>query len=186
MEPPITPDEAEKSLRDIAAAGQRSRSAYGHSQASPHLMVWGVVWALGYGASYLRPDLAGPLWLGLSVAGTIASFVAGWRMRQASGRPFDWRLLASFVAVIAFAAAMFVIFRPASDAAAGAFAPLIAALYYVLTGLWLRAFRITVLGVALAVLTLGGYLWLAPWFALWMAVVGGGALILGGLWLRRV
>ena len=33
-------------------------------------------------------------------------------------------------------------------------------------------------------LTVGGYFWLAPYFMLWMAGVGGGALILGGLWLR--
>ena len=34
--------------------------------------------------------------------------------------------------------------------------------------------------------TLVGWLFLRNWFLLWSAVVGGGALILGGLWFRRV
>jgi hypothetical protein len=34
-------------------------------------------------------------------------------------------------------------------------------------------------------LTLFGYVTLASHFYLWMAVVGGGALVLAGLWLRR-
>ena len=38
--------------------------------------------------------------------------------------------------------------------------------------------------VAIAVLTLVGFFWLPQLFLLWMAVVGGGALIFAGLWLR--
>jgi hypothetical protein len=35
------------------------------------------------------------------------------------------------------------------------------------------------------VLTIVGFFVLPAIFMLWMAVVGGGALVLGGLWLRR-
>jgi hypothetical protein len=181
---PLTPDEAEKSLRDIQTAGQRSRSAYGHSRAAPHLIVWGVVWVIGYGACFLRPNLA-VWWPLLAAAGTVASFVIGYRLRPA-GAPFDWRMLVSLFAVGLFATGVFVVFEPRSEAAAGAFVPLLAALYYVLTGLWARAPRIAVLGVALAALTLGGFLWAPDYFNLLLAVGGGGALILGGLWMRTV
>jgi hypothetical protein len=30
-----------------------------------------------------------------------------------------------------------------------------------------------------------GYFFLGPWFEPWMAVVNGGGLVLGGLWMRR-
>lgn len=36
----------------------------------------------------------------------------------------------------------------------------------------------------LGLLTVGGYICLQPYFLLWLAGVGGGALILGGIWLR--
>lgn len=181
---PLTPDEAERSLRDIETAGRRSQSAYGHRRAAPHLIVWGVVWVIGYGAQFLRPSLA-EWWPLLAAIGTLVSFVVGYRMRP-EGAGFDWRFLISFLAVCVFATGVFVLFEPRSDAAAGAFFPLMAALYYVLTGLWARAWRIAVLGVALAALTLGGYLWLPDYSNLLMAVGGGGALILGGLWMRTV
>lgn len=181
---PLTPDEAERSLRDIETAGRRSQSAYGHNRAAPHLMVWGVVWIIGYGACFVRPSLA-IWWPLLATVGTVVSFAIGYRLRPA-GAPFDWRLLVSLIAVVVFATGVFVIFEPRSPTASGAFFPLMAALYYVLTGLWARALRIAVLGVALAALTLGGILWLPDYFNLLMAVGGGGALILGGLWMRRI
>ena len=43
----------------------------------------------------------------------------------------------------------------------------------------------TVLGVAVGAATVAGWLWMRDWFELWMGFVGGGALILGGVWLWR-
>ena len=43
-----------------------------------------------------------------------------------------------------------------------------------------------ILAALIAVLTLIGFFYLPVYFGLWMAVVGGGGLILGGLWLRSV
>jgi hypothetical protein len=42
-----------------------------------------------------------------------------------------------------------------------------------------------VTGIALAALTLFGYFEVVTHFDMWMAVVGGGSLILAGIWLRR-
>jgi DNA-binding MarR family transcriptional regulator len=68
---------------------------------------------------------------------------------------------------------------------AGAVFPLLVALWYALLGIWRRGMRMALLGLVLGLLTVAGYFWLAQYFLLWMAVVGGGALILGGFWLRR-
>ena len=51
-------------------------------------------------------------------------------------------------------------------------------------GLWL-GLRLVVAGTVLGLLTLGGYFLLRDYFLLWMAVVGSGALLLAGVWLRR-
>jgi len=44
--------------------------------------------------------------------------------------------------------------------------------------------RLLVTGIGVYVLTLAGYFLLPQIFQLWMAAVGGGGLIIGGLWLR--
>jgi hypothetical protein len=55
---------------------------------------------------------------------------------------------------------------------------------YALAGIWFgRAFII--LGLMVTALTVVGYLWVGPWFNLYMAVVDGGGLMLCGLWMRR-
>jgi len=58
-------------------------------------------------------------------------------------------------------------------------------LFYCLAGLWFgRAF--IVIGLAITVLTLIGYLFITGgMFLLWMAAVNGGGLVLSGLWMRR-
>ncbi len=50
--------------------------------------------------------------------------------------------------------------------------------------IWSNRPRLIWLGAAVAAATMGGYFFLAPWFAFWMAAVGGGGLILTGFWMR--
>ena len=57
-------------------------------------------------------------------------------------------------------------------------------LFYCLAGLWFgRAF--VAIGLAIIALTLIGYFFITgAFFLLWMAVVNGVGLIVGGLWMR--
>jgi hypothetical protein len=182
---PLSPQEAANALEDISRTEQRSSTAYGYSQASPHLILWGFVWLVGYGA--MAAHVTWPyLWLVLSAAGTVGSFWIGARMKRTRGGHADWRAAATFVAIVLFVTAVFVILPPHSDIQFGAFFPVLVALFYVLVGIWARAPRMIVTGVALAALTMFGFFELRAHFELWMAIVGGGGLILGGLWLRSV
>ena len=61
---------------------------------------------------------------------------------------------------------------------------LVAGVIYTLIGVW-RMTRYVWIGVSLFAATLVGFFWFPMWLAFWMAAAGGGALILGGLWLRR-
>ena len=67
----------------------------------------------------------------------------------------------------------------------GAFWPIYFMLFYTIGGLWFgHAF--VAIGLGITVLTLIGYFFVdGAAFLLWMAVVNGGGLILGGLWMRR-
>ena len=73
---------------------------------------------------------------------------------------------------------------PVDGRQTAAFVPLVVATSYVLGGIWWGT-RFVVAGIVLAALTLGGFFLLTEHFLLWMAVVGGAALLVGGLWLRR-
>lgn len=186
IQPPMQPQEAADALRHIELAERHSASAFRYQKASPHLFLWGVIWAIGYAFTYFRPNIW-LIWLPLLAIGMVGSF---WIQRglspERSQASAGWRYVATLVALFLFTAALFAIFPPQSSAQAASLIPLLIALCYVLLGLWTRATRIALLGFALGVLTVGGFFWLPQYFPLWMAGVGGGALILGGFWLRRV
>ncbi len=182
---PLTQEEASATLRDIESAEHRSSTAIGYRAAAPHLFLWGCVWMIGYGASYAWPQGA-QIWPVLSVAGAIGSFWIGRRQGPARPSRFAWNYVGTLVSVFLFITAIFLILPPRTGDQVAAFFPLLLALFYALVGIWRRAPRILVLGAAIGALTIGGYFYVHPDFLLWMAGVGGGGLILGGLWLRTV
>lgn len=182
----LSPDDATNALRDIESAERRSANAYGYGRAAPHLFLWGIIWAVGYGASWWRPDWS-TLWPALAGVGCLGSFVIGYAMApKGKLARRDFRASLTFLVVFAFVGAQIVIFNPLREIQAAAYFPILVALFYALIGIWTRGTRMLVLGILVAVLTLSGYFWLPQYFLLWMAAVGGGGLILGGVWLRRV
>jgi hypothetical protein len=182
---PVSPAEAQAALRDISQAEQASAKIYRYRHASPHLFLWGIIWALGYGACYADPQW-GEFWPALALLGTIASFWIGWKTKPEQPSRYDWRYVATALAVLASIGAIFAVMPPQNSAQLGAFFPILVALLYALIGIWSRGARLVITAIAVAALTLAGYFFLPQYFMLWMAAVGGGALILGGAWLRSV
>lgn len=182
---PVPPEEAADALHAIEHAAAHSASAHRNRIAAPHLLLWGVIWLVGYTAAYfgVAPELD---WLPLVAAGVIASFWLGRRYDEGKARGMGRRYSATIAAVALFIAAIFAILRPQTNNQFAAFFPVMVALWYALLGIWGKGARMLVLGAAVGVLTMTGYFALPQYFLLWMAVVGGGALILGGFWLRRV
>jgi hypothetical protein len=178
---PLSRNEAETALRDISTAERASATTYGYRRASPYLVLWGVVWAVGYGVTYVRPQYT-IIWPVLVALGMIASFWIGWKSDPAG--KVDCRYVATLLAVFFFVMAVFAVLAPRTNAQISAFFPILVALFYSLIGIWTRGARMVFAGVVVAVLTIVGYFWFPQIFLLWMAAVGGGALILGGLWLR--
>ena len=143
----LTPNEAASALRDIEDTGRRSGQAFGYRLSAPHLIIWGLVWVVGYGGTDLAP-----------------------------------RLTNMVVVFWAFLIATYSIMQP-GPREQGAFVPLAIAAIYAGVGLWLGV-RYVLLGAAVAGLTLLGYFEIQQHFYLWMAAVGGGGLIVSGLWMR--
>jgi hypothetical protein len=147
---PMTPAEAADALRDIDQTEQHSSTLHGYAKSSPFLILWGVIWALGYSGTYFFPPYTNLIWLSLAVIGFALT-----------------------------------IFYPFSGMQIGSLFPLVIGWSYVVLGIWAGA-RLTFTGLFIVVLTLVGFFYLPAYFMLWMAFIGGGGLIAGGLWLRSV
>ena len=193
----LSPDQAAQSLKEIEQTGRRSAEVHEYAASSPQFILWGLIWMAGYAGSYLLPNYGFAhginwLWFGLVVIGVIGSSILGRRryrdlapeaIVQAKAIGLRWGM--TLFVFYAFIFATFVVMRPANPAASGAFIPLLVAAIYAIMGIW-RGVRFLYAGIAVAALTLGGWFYLPHFFLLWMAAVGGGSLILVGLWLKKV
>ncbi len=179
----ITPEEAAAALQDINTTHTRSATLSVYARFAPYLILWGVVWFLGYGASALLSEgQAGLAWPPLVLLGSFGNWLITRRQTPDHG---GWRYGAIFLFIGLFVVSVFTIFAPVSPRQSAAFFPLLVALAYLLIGLW-GGLRILITGAVLGALTVLGFLALGPWFYAWMAVVGSGSLIMSGLWLRTV
>ena len=185
----LSQDQAAESLKEIDRTSQRSALAYSYARTSPYLIMWGLIWMAGYGLSDLYPRAGSWHWTALTLGGLLVSIFIG-RRQAASGdvpaRPgTGLQVFVTFFAIGLFITATYAIFGHAGPRQQAAFVPLIVALIYSVMGIW-KGPRFLVMGIVIAALTLGGFFFLKDHFLLWMAVVGGGALVLGGLWLKTI
>ncbi len=187
----LSSKEAADSLSDVERAARRSAQAYGYSKASPHLILWGIIWVLGYGATDLYPHLANFIWGGLVFTGTIVSFVIGKATASrdaanaAKGRTIGLRVFGLVALLLVFMGATYSIMGPIHGLQPAAFPALLVGTIYCGVGLWAGA-RYLILGALVIAVTLVGYYFLSEHYLLLMAFVGGGGLILAGFWFRRV
>ena len=185
----ISKTEAASALTDIESTAGRSRLLKGYHTSGPILMAWGVIWALGYSAmGLLRPEQWGLVWLVLDAVGIAATILlargakSGGKSGAKAGQ--GWKIAASVFAIMAFMTATYAIFRPTSVEPAIVYPGVMTGLVYAGVGI-AYAPRYLWIGAAVFVASLVGYFFFLPYLAFWMAAVGGGGLILAGLWLRR-
>ena len=176
----LSPDEAARALKDIDQTQTRAMAFRSYQFASIYFFLWGGMWLIANGLNDLFPTKAGIIWLVADVLGVLGTIVTGRRQRNRH----NWRYMATAGAATVFVVATFAILRPKSGQQVEAFIALVVALLYMVQGLWIGV-RIFMVGIVLLALIIVGYFVFFAHFFLWMAVVGGGTLILTGLWLRR-
>lgn len=181
----LSPEQAAAALQDVNRVSSRSADLYEYQQASPYLILWGIVWAIGYSLSDFFPTRMAMIWLVADSIGVIGSILIARSNAKTSERDDEWRHAAAGLTLGGFIAATFSIMPPHSGDQVSAFIPLVIATMYILIGIW-NGMRLVITGIAVAMLTLLGFFFLPAHFNLWMAGVGGGALVLAGIWLRRV
>lgn len=181
----IDSQQAHSALADIADIAQRVRQSRFYWNASSLLMLWGTLTFAGYLVSYAMSSWAGRVWIAVVVAGIVGSVAIGAVSRRRSGvNTFNAKAFAAFMFFIAFGAFWSVAVGHFTPRQLGAFWASYFMLAYSIAGLWLGPAFVAI-GLGVTAMTLFGYFFINDWFELWMAVVYGGGLLLGGFWMRR-
>ena len=189
----IDKSEAVLSLAAIDAAGARSTQLQRYRRFAPFLILWGAIWLLANGASDLAPAQAGNVWLALTLLGATASWWVGWRQSAAAavgatprrGLDQGWRWMLCFLVVITFQTVAIAVLPPMDSRQQSAFVSMFWTFFYMAIGVW-TGWRLFTIGLAATLLILLGYYGVHSHYFLYMGCVAGGALIAGGLWLRRL
>ncbi|MFT4251409.1 MAG: hypothetical protein QM608_02880 [Caulobacter sp.] len=188
----LTKDEAAAALAEIDTTTRRSGMLKGYRIGGPILMLWSVIWALGYLNMGLLPSSSwGWTWIGLDVVGAIGSVFLARRVKSKvgmaakDGKPdaTSLRMLGGMAIVMIFIAAVFSMLRPIDPAGYIAFPGLLIGVIYAGVGLFL-ARRYLLIGAVMFALTLIGYYGFKEYLAFWMASASA-ALFVSGVWLAR-
>ena len=181
----IDPKQAAQALTDIEDIVRRVRQSQIYNLASLIMIWWGVLVFVANVATWLWPRYAYYIWPAANIAGVAGTVVIGALLHiRTHVRAVDGRVVTAYVIFYAFGLLCSQVLGDFGPRELGAFWPIYFMLFYMLAGLWFgRAF--VGIGLAVTVLTLIGYFYvLGGSFLLWMAVVNGCGLVLGGLWMR--
>lgn len=179
----ITQKDAEAALNSVEEAKDRLNILASYRHGAPYFVLWGLVWFFAYMACDFLPDRVGIIWALGDVIGIGGSVALGVLRPRRRGR-FEWRWFAEIAVLAVFAGSVLSIMRPANPEGFAAFFSLLFGLLYMVIGLWF-GMRLFLAGLVVTLAAVGGYFLLKEHYYAWLAVFGGGAFFLTGLWLRR-
>jgi hypothetical protein len=181
----IDSQQASEALADINDIVRRVRQSRIYYLNSLIMVLWGVLVFAGNIATWLWPRYGGYVWITVDIAGVAGLFAISVVSYSRMGvRTFDARMLVTFLLFFAFGYFCANVLGHFTPRQQGTFWPIYFMLFYTIAGLWV-GYAFFAIGVGITVLTLIGYFYIGEAFPLWMALVNGGGLILGGLWMRR-
>jgi len=183
--PEVSAREAMEALAAVREVERRTKHAISASGGGRIVTVWGFVWVVGFLSShFLQGYPLGWIWFGLNIVGAVATVWIVARTARRVRDPVGPRIGALWLAIVGYGMVWVVLSAPLTGLQVGALLSSIAMFGYVVMGLWLdRAFLWIGLSVTAAIVA--GYFLLPAIFGLWMAVFGGGALIVAGLRIQR-
>lgn len=181
----VSRDEAKEALSAIKAAGGRVRASRSYADAAPTLILWGTVWLCADLFTQFASQLK-HVWAVADAIGLIGSVVISiaYRKSRKMALRLQPRWALTYAATFAFIVALFAIMWPFGWKQSHAFWGIFIGWIYFVYGIWTGS-RFVLLGAALAMLSLIAYFFVTDYYPLFMGVVGGGGLIVAGVWLWR-
>jgi hypothetical protein len=182
----IDSQQASAALNDINDVVRRVRQSQIYQISSLIIMMWGVLVFAAYIANYSWPPQGYTIWTVTNLIGVAVTIAMGILSNVRSGaRAFPTRSLITLLLIGAFGVFCSVVLGHFGPRQMIAFWALYGMLFYAIAGLWF-GYAFIVIAVCTGTLTLIGYYCIGAAFLLWMAVVHGGGLVFGGVWMRRI
>ncbi len=184
----ISPNEAEEALSAIQAVMQKTRRAISSSGAYKFLVIWGIIWLLGFlNSQFLPGKTSGYIWIGLDILGgfvsVLISLTMGRGVRTIAPTTTGKRIGIFWLLLILYCVVAVSIAWPIDGKQMSMLITLFATLGWLAMGL-LLSFASAWWGLGLLALSLIGYFLLPGIFYLWMAFLGGGGMIALGVYVR--
>ena len=184
----ISATEAEEALAAIQSMMQKTRHSIASSGAYIFLLVTGIIWLVGFlSTQFLPKEIVGYIWTGMSLLGTALGVLLGTRMgrrvRSPSENAYAKRIVIFWLLLVFYGIAAIAVARPTDGKQLTMFIILFIMVGQLAMGL-LFSFSYVWWALPITVLALIGYFLLPGIFYLWMAIVGGGGMIVLGLYIR--
>jgi hypothetical protein len=183
----MDPNQALDDLKTIRQIMDRTQKASG-GNGGWFMVIAGVMWLVGFmGNQFLSEKYAGWVWAAANVGGMLAMIWVGMRLARHSGMSTPmWKPIFFFwIALGVFSTLLGWLFHINDGSRIGLLILLVVAMGYAQIGAIFQHWLIGTTGTLIAVLTIGAFLLLPAYFALVMAVLGGGLLIGSGLLMVR-
>jgi hypothetical protein len=181
----MNPMEARETLDLIKDTDRASRQAIARAGTGYIFIVWGIVWLMGYlGSEILPAPFSGYLWLVMDTFGVVGTAVAILRQGRSVRSEQGWRFGAFWTLLMLHGGLLMWISWPLTNERYLMFATLLVSMGYSLMGLWIST-PLTVIGLAISLLAVIGWLLVPAVLGYWLAIVGGGGLIVAGLYVLR-
>lgn len=186
----VSQENARESLELVEDTTTRLRRAIAASYASGLLILWGLIWVIGFASVHFLPRRAGHIFTALDLVGLVGTVLLIMRwprtgsVRGAGTTVVLRRMCVFWALLFAYALAWIVLTSPLDGLQLCVFLCTVGMFGYTVIGLWSGGFFMLWLGLAVTALTLIGYYVLPDYFYLWMSPMGGGALLGTGLYIR--
>ena len=181
----VSPDEARAALAAVRQVEEHARRAIGRAGGGPILMIWGVVWLIGFvGGYYLGGERTGALWAVVDTAGLLGTLFVISRLTRRVRDPLGPRIGLFWLFLILFGALWIWIAQPATPTETGFMAATIAMFGYVVLGLWIDLIFLWI-GLGVSALAVVAFVGAPDQFDLWMGALGGGGLFFSGAYIHR-
>lgn len=188
----VTAERAGELLDEVDHVARATRDRASYDGIGPILIVWGIIWTVGFSVVHFAPRVADLTWMIGDVVGVAATLYFGWirpsrgPILSESARREGRKLLWFWFFVFVYGSVCLAALWPWRTEQFGLFCMLFMMFAYIVMGLWLDVWFLLWDGVAVTVIVGGGYVVLsffAPGYLnLWLGLAGGGALAGSGVY----
>ncbi len=177
-------NEARESLEVVRQATELTRQAVARAGTGYMLIIWGIVWLVGFLGSQFLGEAQGYLWLVLDVFGIVGTAVVILKSRSQVRSTHGKKIGIFWLILFVYGALIFWIAGPIQGDNYLLFITILVSFGYVVMGLWFSP-PLLYIGLSITALALVGWQLIPAYLGAWLALVGGGGLIASGIFILR-